>query len=191
MKKVVFLILASFLVGCTAPLTKVTYESPVSVSQSFPVKVDLNSGSVTGYSTSSMVYAGGIFVPVSGGPTPKLHFGVEDQNVFIDSLKSELLRYKVAETIVENSSESTLYLVVNFVQTEHFPNHQEYKITASLHMELEDKKEDKVYYILSSEGDGWWEKMNTNASQGKMKAAKKLMDKIMVDLQSFIKTSTL
>lgn len=191
MKKTVFLILALLLGGCTAPLTKVTYESPVSVGQSFPVKVDLNSGAVTGYSTSSMIYAGGIFVPVSGGPAPQLHFGVEDQNVFIDSLKAELLRYKIAETIIENIEDSTLYLIVNFVQTEHFPNYQEYKITASLHMELGDRKADEVYYILSSEGDGWWEKMNTNASQGKMKAAQKLMNKIMVDVQKFIGQPTL
>ena len=186
MKKAVFLALTLILGGCTAPLTKVTYESPVNVSQMFPVKVELNSGKVTGYSTSSMVYAGGIFVPVSGGPAPKLHFHVEDQRVFINSLKSELIRYKIAEKIVESDDESTLSLVVNFVQTEHFPYHQEYKITATLHMELGARKADKVYYILSSEGDGFWEKMNTNASEGKIKAAQKLMNNIMVDVQEFI-----
>ena len=186
MKNVAFLAIALILGGCTAPLTKVIYESPVTASKSFPVSVELNSGKVTGYSTSSTVYAGGVFVPISGGPAPKLHFGVEDQKVFIESLKSKLIRYKVAESIVENKDEFTLKIIVNFVQTEHFPDFQEYKITATLRMKLGDKAADKVYYILSSEGDGFWEKISTNASEGKSKAAQKLMNKIMADIHEFI-----
>jgi len=186
MKNVVFLVIAFVLGGCTAPLTKITYESPVNVSHSYPVNVGLNTGKVTGYSRSSMVYAGGIFVPVSSGPAPRLQFGVEDQKVFIESLKSELIRYNVAKKIVENQDLSTFNVTVNFVQTEHFPYFQEYKITVSLAMRLGDRSDDKIYYILSSEGDGFFEKMNTNASEGKAKAAQKLMNKIMEDIQDFI-----
>ena len=98
----------------------------------------------------------------------------------------KLIRYKVAERIVENEDEFTLKIIVKFVQTEYPTNFQEYKITAALRMKLGDKSADKVYYILSSEDDGFWEKISTNASKGESKAAQKLMNKIMADIHEFI-----
>jgi len=44
----------------------------------------------------------------------------------------------------------------------------------------------KRYEVLSSEGETVWTKLNTNAAEGKMLAAKKLMIKILPDIQAFV-----
>lgn len=182
------LVVLAVLTGCgSAPLLPITYEQPVVVQSDLDAYVELNTGRVSGHSSQSMIYAGGIFVPVSSGPVPELQFGAEDQATFIASLKAELLRLNIVRSIEEAESEQSASFVVNFVQTEHFPTYQQYKLTVSLVAELGAKSFSNRYEVLSSEGDSTWEKWNTNASKGKLKAAQKLLDLLMIDIQTFVK----
>lgn len=174
------------LVGCgPSALMPIQHEAPVSTTSSQTVNIRLNSGAVKGYSTGTMIATGGIFVPVSHGPVPRLQFGPDDQQTFVDSLADELIRLNLASSVNNNAALANLTLTVNFVQTEHFPNFQEYKLTVSLSLERASVIKHKVYNILSSEGDSTWQKWNTNARTGKEKAAKQLMAAMIRDIETF------
>ena len=112
--------------GCgPVPLVPVTYEKEVVAQSDLTAFVELNTGRVSGYSSSTMIYAGGIFVPVSTGPVPELQFGAEDQAIFIQSLKDEMQRLGIVGSIADTAADDSLNMGVDFVQTEHFPNFQE------------------------------------------------------------------
>ena len=173
--------------GCgPVPLVPVTYESEVIARSNVDAFFSVNSGRIIGHSSSSMVYAGGIFVPVSTGPVPRLQFGAEDQSIFIENLKSEMKRLGIIGSVADSASPETLSIAVNFVQSEHFPDFQEYKLTVSMTLNFNDQSVASRYEVLSSDGDSTWEKWNTNASKGKSKAASKLMNLLLMDIQHFI-----
>jgi hypothetical protein len=173
--------------GCgPVPLVPVTYEKEVVAQSDLTAFVELNTGRVSGHSSSTMIYAGGIFVPVSTGPVPELQFGAEDQAIFIQSLKDEMQRLGIVGSIADTAADDSLNMVVDFVQTEHFPNFQEYKLTVSLLTTYRGEFRAHRYEVLSSEGDSGWTKWNTNAAMGKEKAATKLMDLLMADIQLFV-----
>jgi len=95
-------------------------------------------------------------------------------------------RLGIVGSIADVETDDALKIVVNFVQTEHFPNFQEYKLTVGMLMKYRDQDAVKTYEVLSSEGDSGWEKWNTDASEGKEKAATKLMKLVIADIQEFI-----
>jgi len=43
------------------------------------------------------------FRPVTLGPWPELYFGEEDQKVFLESLKTELLKHGIIKSITESN----------------------------------------------------------------------------------------
>ena len=188
MKKPIPLVcFALLLSACTAPLVPVSYDQQVTVHSNLPATVQLNTGIVAGHGSSTMVPAGGIFVPVSAGPNPEFQFGAEDQATFIESLKAELVRHGIFSVVEDTGSNpEALRIAVNFVYTEHYPTYQEYKLTVAMLMAYADLSAQHRYEVLSSEGDSTWEKWNTNASKGKKKAAVKLLNLLMSDIQSFV-----
>lgn len=180
-----------FLAGCVNPvLVKVSYDQPVSRTFDKTGSIQLFTGVVEGASGSTLVYAGpGIFVPVSTGPYPDLHFNLQDQRIFVESLKDELNRLKllrvsqVSEQRIEGADVS---IELVFVQTTHNPHMQEYFLNVAMQLKSSGKTFAKRYEILSSEGDSIWTKMNTNAAEGKEKAAKKLMARLIPDIENFL-----
>lgn len=181
-------ICAAFIMSACGPvpLLPVTYDDEILAQSDLAAFVELNTGRVTGHSASSMIYAGGIFVPVSTGPVPELQFDASDQAIFVDSLKTEMQRHGIVGSISDAAENDTLDITINFVQTEHFPSYQEYKLTVSMLTQYGDLEVANRYEVLSSEGDSGWTKWNTNASTGKKKAAAKLMDLVLTDLQDFV-----
>jgi len=185
-KRLFLFLLSAFLVtGCATALGPVSYKGQVTHQSDLAGRVLLNTGEVTGYSAQSMMYVNGMFIPISTGPMPKLQFGSEDQHVFLQSLKNELVRTGVLKSISENTGKDNLEITVNFAHTEHFPQFQEYKFTVLLLLHCGDKSDSKTYEIMSSDGDSIWAKMNTNALQGKTKAAEKLMVAMIPDIENF------
>jgi hypothetical protein len=47
----------------------------------------------------------------------------------------------------------------------------------------------KQYRVVSSESDSVWQKLNTNASEGKAKAATKLIKQLIPDVAAYIEQS--
>ena len=173
------------------PLAPVTFDQSASVSSDKTVKVHLVSGAVRGSAGSTLMPVGTIFVPISTGPYPHLQFNVEDQRVFVDSFRNELQRLKVFRAALEDRSVETADFAIQviFAQTFHNPNHQEYTLDVVMEMAGGAKPFLKQYRVVSSEGDSWWEKMNTNASEGKIKAGKKLLRQLIPDVETYIAKS--
>lgn len=180
--------------GCANPvLVKVTYDEPVTLVSDKTGSIQFSTGVVEGASGSSLMYVGpNLFVPVSTGPYPHLQFNFQDQRIFVESLKDELNRLKllrvsqVSEQRIEGADVS---IEIIFVQTTHMPYMQEYFLNVAMQLRAGHQSSAKRYEILSSEGDSIWTKMNTNAAEGKEKAAKKLMTKLIPDIEKFL-TST-
>ena len=193
MRKVLFLFLAVLLTGCatTVPLLPVDYESEATIQTDKTATVKLQTGAIEGSGSTNMIMVGsGVFVPMTTGPLPHLQFNEEDQAVFIDLLESELTRLGILKTIVpETNEQSDIEILILFAQTYHNPNMQQYTLNVAMQITGEGEKYGNKYNVLSSEGDSWWAKMNTNASQGKQKAAKNLLSKLIPDIENWLKNN--
>ena len=125
-------------------------------------------------------------MPMALGPYPHLMFTEEDQRIFADSLRRELGRLGILR--VASPSEATpLKIEVVFVHTEHKYDFNDYILDVDVLFQSDGKEEKKSYRVVSSEGDSWFARMNTRPSEGKKKAASKLMSKIVPDVQEWIK----
>lgn len=196
MKKIIYacLILSSIaLSGCVNPvLVKVPYDKPATVTSDKKASIQLMTGVVEGASGTTLMYGGpGVYIPISSGPIPELQFNLKDQQVFATSLKDELNRLNILNVLeVSEQKVNTDNMVIQllFAQTSHNPNMQEYYLNVGMQLQYGSKTFAKRYEVISSEGETVWTKLNTNAAEGKMFAAKKLMLKILPDIQAFVKT---
>jgi len=170
-------------------LVPVTYDKSIKVTSSKTATVELISGITGGSSGTTLMPVGmSIYVPVSAGPYPKFQFHKEDQKIFISSLVSELNRLGLLKVIEPNGStgEPDVKILVFFSQTHHFPDTQEYTLDVAMEMRRGESSFGNSYHILSSEGDSYWQKMNTTATEGKAKAAKKLMNAMISDIEKWV-----
>ena len=176
-----------FLAACTT-LEPVTFDQPVAVNSELRAAVALVSGPVRGTRGTSMVPAGTILVPLSIGPWPQLQFHVDDQRAFVDSFRRELERLKlVAEARdVASVSSAELGIQIIFAQTQH--NQESNTYVLDVVMEIVGGKTPflKQYRVVSSEGDSTWKKFNTNAAEGKAKAAHKLIRLLIPDVAAYL-----
>ena len=178
--------------GCAATdlrVAPVTHDKPVTVTSSKTATIELLGGVVGGSSVINvvpMVAEGAVLaLPIASGPYPELHFGREDQKIFISSLGNELTRLGILRVIEPSpGGEADFKIRILFSQTHHFPNTQEYTLDVAMEMKGGARTYGNTYHILSSEGDSYWEKATTNAVQGKTKAARKLMNALIHDIEA-------
>jgi len=195
MRGCIVVLLSLVLNGCitSVPLKPVTYDREAQVSSNKIASIELQTGIVGGSGSSTlMMVSPGVFIPISTGPIPHLQFNEQDQLVFIESLKSEINRLGILNTAKSKSSnekEEEVKILILFAQTHHNPNHQEYTLDVGLQIEGGGKSFANKYRVISSDGDSWWTKMNTNASEGKAKAGKKLLLKVIPDIESWVKNN--
>ncbi|MEP2829551.1 MULTISPECIES: hypothetical protein [Alphaproteobacteria] len=187
---VTLLALNMLLGGCVDPnLRSVSYKQSVATQSDMTGIVQLFTGVVEGANGSTMVYIGpGLFMPMETGPYPNLHFNEADQRVFTESLSAELTRLGLLKmkTVVPAGEMTDVVIVLAFVQTSHNPHLQQYYLDVAMQIASSGKSTVKQYKVHSSEGDGYWEKMNTDAAEGKQKAADKLIALIVPDIEIFI-----
>lgn len=194
MKNILFIVTLLLLGGCVSsvPVKSVEFTGTTSVKSDMSASIHLNTGVITGSSEDSMVMISpGIFVPISSGPYPHLQFNEKNQKSFTSNLKSELLRLGLFKKIIlssKNDLESDLQIELIFAQTHHNPNYQQYVLDVAMVIVNGAKKYSSKYRVISDEGDSWWTKMNTNAYEGKEKAARKLMNLLVADINNFIET---
>jgi hypothetical protein len=177
--------------GVTHDLVPVTYEGEAVTQSDLAAVVYLNTGQVAGHSASPYVFEDGVYVPKSKGYFP---FDAEDQATFVESLKSELRRLGIVGSIVDAPADDTAKIVVDFVRTKHYGaseihdhyNHHKYELKVGMLMAYRDREAIRDYEIVSSEGDSYREKWNTSPSEGKEKAAAKLLNLAINDIQQFI-----
>lgn len=195
MRNTLILLLSILLTGCatTVPLKPVSYDSDSNIKSDRTAIVKLHTGIVRGSGGSSVMMVGpSLFVPISTGPYPHLQFNEEDQLIFIESLKNELDRLGILNISKSNQDKPNAEVVISvlFAQTHHNPDHQEYTLDVAMQIDDGQRTFANKYRVISSEGDSIWSKMNTNASEGKSKAAKKLMKKLIPDIESWVKNNS-
>lgn len=181
-----------FLSGCINPeLVKVTYNKPATVTSDKKASIQLMTGVVEGANGTTLMYGGpGVYIPISTGPIPEFQFNLQDQQTFASSLKDELNRLEilnVVEVAEKKVDTSNLVIQLVFAQTSHNPNMHEYYLNVGMQLQYQGKTSAKRYEIISSDGESIWKKLNTNVADGKFLAGKKLMDKLIPDIQAFVK----
>lgn len=184
--------LASLLSGCATPLPLNTlkYEDDLGVRSSKEATVVVVSGPERGSEGSGYMPAGGVFIPIVMGPNPELQFHGDDQQEFAQSLRTELVRTGVLKAAEADDGRNRDFKIrIFFAQTQHYPTFQQYALEVVVEMTGGKEPALKHYRILSSDKDTTWEKWNTNAYQGKQKAAKLLLDELMPDIATYIAES--
>ncbi len=180
------------LAGCetTAPLRPVTYNGKATVVSSNTATISFETGIVTGSEGTTIIQVGmDRFEPVSTGPTPHLHFDMGDQQVFVDSLASELLRLGILGQVwTPETQQQAPDLVINvaFAKTHHDPNNNAYTLDVTMQIDTNGLIFAEYYNVVSTEGDSLWDKWNTGSLAGKTRAAEMLMIRLVQDIQDVI-----
>jgi hypothetical protein len=186
--KRILVALSFALAGCSAPLKPVTVDQPVTVTSQAKVAVALQTGAVRGASGTGLVPAGNILIPIATGPSPQLQFNQADQRAFVTSFRGELERLKVVREAIDVAGATTADYGIQliFAQTIHNPHGQVYMLDVVMEIVGGEKPFLKQYRVVSSEGDSLWERMSTNAAEGKSKAATKLMKLLIPDVAAYV-----
>lgn len=187
---ILLLALTATLGGCVDPnLRSVSYPHAVATKSDLTGATQLFTGVVEGAGGSTLVYAGpGLFIPMATGPMPELHFNEADQRVFVESLDGELTRLGLLKmkSSIPGAKEVDVFIVFAFVHTTHNPNNHRYQLDVAMQLVADGTSAVKRYKIDSSEGDSYWDRINTDANQGKQKAADKLMAAVISDIETFV-----
>lgn len=185
-----FIILfASALSACSvASLPWVVYDAPATVSSDRTAAITTTTGIVEGYSTSTTLPAGGMFITVPGGPTPSwVNFNAEDIAIFAASLERELNRLGVAKAQRgEQGTSADIALTLHFDRTVKGA-YNEYQLDVRLVIQTASNQIEKSYNVRSFTDEGFWARANTTAKTSKRMAAQKLMQAIIPDIESAIR----
>jgi hypothetical protein len=186
LKRGIFLIL--FLGACTTTPEPVVFDQPVTVKSELRAAVALVSGPVRGAKGTAAIPPGTILVPLAIGPTPNTQFNVGDQRDFIATFRRELERLGLvaqAHDVAEVTS-ADLGIQLIFAQTQYNEDAHTYVLDVAMEIVGGAKPLLKQYRVISSEGDSTWTRLNTNATEGKAKAAARLLKLLIPDVAAYI-----
>ena len=166
------------LAACVNPaLVKVPYDSPVSQTSEKSASIHVTTGIVE---MNSLTYV---------RPNPRPYFNRGDQQVFAESLKDELNRLKVLR-VTEISwgpvAAADVVIEIIFQRTIYFPVVQRYSLDVVMRLKSGAHAFARRYWISSAEGESFWTNINTDAGEGKTLAAKKLMARLVPDIEKFV-----
>jgi hypothetical protein len=172
------LFLASFslsvlvLGGCENPvLMKVIYDKPVRHTSDKSGSIQLE-----------------VFVPVSTGVW-LYPFNMQDQRIFVESLKDEINRLKllrVSQVSEERIEGADVSIEIVFEKTSEDRHLHYYFLNVAMRLKSGKQSFANRYHIRSWEGESLWTQMNTHPAEGKEKAARKLMAKLIPDIEKFV-----
>ena len=186
MKRGIFLIL--FLGACTTTPEPVVFDQPVAVKSELRAAVALVSGPVRGAKGTAAIPPGTILVPLSIGPTPNTQFNVGDQRTFVATFREELVRLGVVAEArdVADVTRADLGIQLIFAQTQYNAEAHTYVLDVAMEIVGGPKPFLRQYRVISSEGDSTWKRLNTDATEGKAKAAAKLLKQLIPDVADYI-----
>jgi hypothetical protein len=190
MKSLVGAALLVLLVGCASPIpfNTISIGGVPTVTTTKVAELRLRTGSVKAASGSMLLPAGGAFVSVPTGPLVALAFGEKDQQEFVEQLRVELLRLRVFRAVERSASPAAadLKIEVHFLETAHRELNQEYSIDATLRMSSASAAPvERVFRVNSNEGASIFEKLNTTAAEGKAKAVRRLLERLIPEIQAY------
>lgn len=169
------------------PLTDAHYRGSVSVSSRVSVSVTATTFEPAPQTSSALAYGSGIFVPVTRKVKENFFFTPVDQQALADILRDELVRL----TIFEGSSTAgngAMAIDLNFKEGTYQNMSNEYTLTLEMTIiDPSSRKFGRTYVINSNEKSTGWKKLNTSVWQGKMQLAQNTIDKLIPDIQDFLK----
>ncbi len=182
------------LAGCAAPMpfNTVSLGGEPTVTSKKDATLTLVTGAVGTENGSLLIPAGNVLVPISTGPTPKLQFNAQDQTEFMSVLRSELLRLKVFPTVEVGATPTreNFKITVFFTHTRHHSASQEYMLDVVMDIEGGKIPFKKQYQAYSHEKASWWDHGFTNAYEGKVLAVRRLLEKLVPDIQAYVDQNT-
>jgi hypothetical protein len=183
------ILLILFLGACTTTPAPVLFDEPLAVKSELRAAVALVSGPVRGANGTAAIPPGTILVPLAIGPTPNTQFNVGDQRAFIATFRQELERLGlVAEALdLAQATSADLGIQLIFAQTQYNEDAHTYVLDVAMEIVGGRKPLLKQYRVISSEGDSTWTRLNTNATEGKAKAAARLLKLLIPDVAAYIR----
>lgn len=167
------------LAGCAGDprLVKVGYDGPVTRTTEKSASIVLTSGLVEGV----------------GGATrsdPRFHFTREDQRVFVASLSDELNRLKLvrAGTVSESApAAADLAIEIVFQKTQHVRHY--YLLDVVMRLKSGERSFARRYIVNTEKAEtAAWDKLNSTAPEGKLRAARMLMAQLIPEIEAFVAT---
>ena len=187
------LTLGTFFSGCTTDpgpptLWDINFAKTVSHQSNKSAKIVLINGEIEGERSWTFLGAIPLVIPVPTGPYRESQFNQEDQRIFSFVFRDELERLGLfkSSTDLKSAPRSDIQINLFFKKTIHYPSFQKYILEVEMKIIGNKQPFVKQYHIISSEGDSFSQRLNTSASEGKAKAGTKLLDQLIVDLQSWI-----
>jgi len=128
----------------------------------------------------------GTFVAVQENSS-SMPFGEKDQQEFAKSLRTELVRLGIVRAAVgDPNAVADLAIVLHFAGARFNADPVEYTLDVVLKIAGGEKPIQKHYHVVSSEKDSFWERMNTNGAEARLKVAKLLLEKLVPDIEAYV-----
>ena len=164
------------LAGCaTDPaLVKVSYDGEIARTSDRTASIQLTTGTVERLRGAALA-------------NPRFDFTHEDQLTFARALKDELNRLRllrVAEVSRQAPEGADVAIEIIFQRTLHIDQH--YNLDAVMQLRSGERKFTRRYYTSSGDGESMLGKLSYNIPQGKALAAKKLMARLIPDIERFV-----
>lgn len=160
------------LAGCAVDpaLVKVGYEGPVTGTSEKSASILLTSGLVEGIFDARRA-------------DPDFHFNHRDQRVFVASLSDELNRLKLLRAGPAGAAADVAIEIV-FQKTQHLGHY--YFLDVVMRLKSGERSFARRYVIRSGDGESVSERLNMTAPEGKVRAAKMLMARLIPEIEAFV-----
>lgn len=164
------------LAGCAIDpaLVKVSYDGQVARTSDKTASIQLTTGAVERLGGSAVA-------------NPRFGFDYQDQRTFVHSLRDELNRLgllRVGEVSPQAPEGVDVAIEIVFQRTQHLDQH--FILDAVMQLRSGERSLTRRYFTSSGQGESTWTRMNYNIPQGKALAAKKLMARLIPDIEAFI-----
>lgn len=185
--------LAIFLLACTAtawarkpvPLIPPTYTGTTNVRTQLTAAVTLTPAVADARTNSVLVSSGGIFIPVSTTPKMRQRFNEEDQKIFVDALRKEIVRLGLVRG-ASGTGSPDLVIEIIFDKTLYINSVNRYSLDVTLRITGPAGPLEKHYHVQSDEGESFWEMAGNNVSEGKAKAGQRLITALISDIEVYL-----
>ena len=174
MRDIFFIATASLLLSAcgTTSLAPVSYHEPVTVQSVLPVHVRLNTMESAIYSATSITFAGQRVAFAGPVDIPETSFDSNDQSVFVDSLKGELVRHGIFGSISERGCNGVIDLDLYFIETGRDAETGELRLNVAM--------------AAGYRGEVAYFTYDVSSLEGKAELAGVLLNQVIVDVQRFV-----
>lgn len=181
--------IAFTLSACTIariPVDNLNYQGTATVKSAKTASVTVRSSGIGSRQQTTMMPVGGIQITTTQKSAGEA-FDAQDQQEFEQSLKKELVRLGIFSSATTEASAADIGVLVNINYSTLKMDFVEYTLSLTLTLTGGKAPLQKIYAVSSIEGDTIWQKMNTNGAQATVKVAQKTLDKMVPDIEAYVR----